>query len=299
MPKKQEGQPTQRELDLAHTAATIENEAPSSLAFLHSSLCQVHMPRSRTDVRVFERTDGAVSLRMEAGATRIGDQWVEQPLPYGTKPRLILLHLNSYATRHKTREIPVGKSLSEFMQSLGLAPSGGPRGNYRSMRSHLVALAVCRFQLHIQHSPNSMSNRMSEPVESFDAWVTGRDTVWPGYMRLSHTYYESLVEHSAPLDPRAIRALSSSSLELDIYSWLAHRLCRVRSQGQFVPWQSMRAQFATKDTDHQSFKRWFLTALNRVKRVYQHARIESIKGGLVLRQSKPPIPRRVQLSLID
>jgi hypothetical protein len=70
----------------------------NELAFQHTVFCQTSLPyRNPGDaVRLWQREQGAVSLRIEAGAARNPNtrQWVELGLPWGTKPRLILAHLN-------------------------------------------------------------------------------------------------------------------------------------------------------------------------------------------------------------
>src|SRR4028118_1848844 len=113
----------QRLLDAAET-----HDNPVGIDFTHSVLCQVGMPRRSTDARVFERTSGNATLRIEAGALYDGKRFIEQPLPYGTKPRLILVYLSGQAIRTKSRNIDVGESMREFLLRLGIDPSGGPRG---------------------------------------------------------------------------------------------------------------------------------------------------------------------------
>jgi hypothetical protein len=121
--------------------------APRSIDFQHAALCQVGIPRSRVDGYVFERRSGYVSVRLEAGALFDGEQFIQQPLPYGTRPRLLLVYASGFALRHQTREVDLGASLREFLQRLGLDASGGPRGNYRAMRVQLQALAACRMSI--------------------------------------------------------------------------------------------------------------------------------------------------------
>jgi hypothetical protein len=53
---------------------------------------------------------------------------------------------------------------------------------------------------------------------------------------LSAEYFESLQEHGVPLDERALAALAHSPLALDVYAWLAQRLCRVHpNKPVFIP----------------------------------------------------------------
>jgi hypothetical protein len=71
------------------------------LAFQHTVFCQTSLPYRNPgdDVRKWEREQGAIALRVEAGTARHPKtgKWVELGLPWGTKPRLILAHLNAEA----------------------------------------------------------------------------------------------------------------------------------------------------------------------------------------------------------
>ena len=284
--------------ELARASAEIQQYSPEDLAFLHATLCQVHLPRSKVQEREFIRNDGAASLRIEAGSLYDGKKWAPQPLPYGVKPRLVLLHLNSYALRHKTKEVPVQDSLAAFLRVLGLASSGGPRGNYRAFRQQVNALAACKMEIGYIRNGMAITQPIDRPIKRFDAWLStgSQRALWPGVMHLSDAYYDSLRELSVPLDPRAIGALSQSSLALDIYTWLAHRLHRVRNGGQTIHWKSLRGQFGSMYASPVNFKRKWKEALAQALQVYPDARIEVIPGGVRLRPSNPPILKTTVVS---
>src|SRR5271168_4488716 len=81
------------------------------LAFQHTVFCQTALPYRDpgNDQRLWQRTQGDVLLEVQAGrvanpATR---NMVEVGLPWGTKPRLILAHLNAEALRQGSPEIEV------------------------------------------------------------------------------------------------------------------------------------------------------------------------------------------------
>src|SRR3954470_1041946 len=79
-------------------------EAPAErIAFQHTVLCQTALPYRDpgNDVRLWKRSQGNVFLEVQAGRVfnpAINDT-VEVGLPWGTKPRLILAHLNAEALR--------------------------------------------------------------------------------------------------------------------------------------------------------------------------------------------------------
>ena len=55
-------------------------------------------------------------------------------------------------------------------------------------------------------------------------------TLIPSEVELSADFYAALEGASVPLDVHAGRALSKHPMALDVYTWLAHCLCRVRSR---------------------------------------------------------------------
>lgn len=285
---------TPREEKIIKHATTIATEEPSDINFLHTSLCQCHLPRRKVDERTFVRSNGTASLRIDAGELWDGKTWQAQPLPYGVKPRLIMLYLTTYAIRHRTRTVPVERSLAGFLRVLGLTTSGGKRGTYRPFRAQMKALAAARLTLGYVDRQGLPSTRAAQPIEEFRAWLhpTGRQrALWPGEIMLSDPFYETLLELAVPLDQRAIAALSKSSLDLDIYTWLAHRLHRAPDKGQIIHWKSLRKQFGPEYQSSTNFKKAFLASLRRAVAVYPTANIEQCKGGLRLKASPPPIPK--------
>lgn len=85
------------------------------VCFQHSVFCQTGLPYHDpgADVRLWERERGNVTLRIEAGA--IPDpattKYVDVSLPWGTKRRLILAHLNAETLRQGSPEIEIENSL--------------------------------------------------------------------------------------------------------------------------------------------------------------------------------------------
>jgi hypothetical protein len=66
------------------------------MAFTHSILCRVGLPRSKVDGREFMKS-GDAWLVVQAGWLDEGSGPVEQPIPYGSMPRLALAWVSSYA----------------------------------------------------------------------------------------------------------------------------------------------------------------------------------------------------------
>lgn len=282
--------PTTTRLIEAGTA--IAATPPDRKDFLHTVMCQVGLPRKRTDTRTFERSSGHVSILLEAGKLFNGRDFVEQPLPYGTVPRLVMVHVSTEAVRTRQRSVEVGDSMRQFLTTLGMQTSGGARGGYSILRRQMEALAACRLTLGMYAQGRAVTVD-AKPIKRFEAWLHhdgSQRALWPGVMELSEDFYNTLAEHAVPLDYRALGALKHSSLALDIYTWLANRLCRVRSpSGVKLSWENLREQFGQEYAQSRDFKKEFRQALRQVLVVYPDAKLEEVVGGLVLLPSRPPL----------
>ena len=275
----------------AEIAATTQDEYGEFMSFTHAVLCQVGLPRSKTDAREFMRKSGDAWVNVQAGWLDEGKGPVQQPIPYGAMPRLALAWVSSYAKRFNTREIPIGDSAADFLRLMGYDRQGG---RYSTLRPQMHALAACRLQLGFKGRTFN-----GQPVEQFDAWVAdgkaGQRSLWPGVMKLSEGYFNSLMESAVPLDNRALHALKGSALALDVYAWLAHRLHRIEGRPVILHWKSIREQFAQEykgqDPD-KDFKKQFLPILRNVQVVYPQAKVKQVTGGLMLMASPPPIPKK-------
>ncbi len=280
---------TQRLLDARDR---ILNEPPDRNDFLHTVMCQVGMPRRATAARTFERTSGPFSISLEAGRLWNGTDWIDQPLPYGATPRLVMVHLSSEAVRTRQRTIDLGSSLRQFLLALGLSDGGGPRGGYTTFCKQMEALAACRLTIGMQNAGKAVTVD-AKPIKRFEAWLnndSSQPSLWPATLELSPEFFETLTSHAVPLDHRALSAIKHSALALDIYTWLAHRLHRIdRAQGVKVSWENLRDQFGQEYGNHKDFKREFKSVLRQVWTVYPDANVEEVIGGIHLWPSPPPI----------
>ena len=114
---------------LIRSAVEIEADDPESLLFQHTVFCQTGLPYRDpgANAREWEREQGSVALKVQAGEARNPEtgKWVKLGLPWGSKPRLILTHLNSEALRRGSPEIEVEDSLTAFVHRIrGFGPGG-------------------------------------------------------------------------------------------------------------------------------------------------------------------------------
>lgn len=261
--------------------------------FLHAVLCQLGLPRNPTSSPTFERMSGRASLSLQAGRTYDGKKWNDQPLPSGTRPRLVLINLCSEAVRTKSPDVDIGGSVREFLRRINIDAGGESMAQFRRQ---MLALSCCHMTLGMA-TADGTKQIDAKPIDAFQAWHTneeGQPALWPGYLRLTDKFFDSLMEHAVPLQPEAIGELQNSAFALDVYSWLAHRLWRVNDRnGVTLSWAALKGQFGQEYADTKNFKRKFLGAVKKATSAYKEARIETVPGGLKLLHSPPPVKRKM------
>lgn len=293
---------TPRQRRLIDAATAIRTARPSDVDFLHTIQCQCGIPYNNPgeDVRAWERKQGHATLRIEAGAAidpRTG-KFVEVGLPYGEKPRLVLIHLASEAVRTKNPVVDVEDSMTAFARSLGL-DTNGP--SLRHLKDQLARLAAATVRMGLVEEGRAVQVN-TQIVSAFDLWYPtepDQRMLWPSTVRLSEEYFQSLARHAVPLDRRAVGALATSSLALDVYVWLAQRLHRVQpGKPQFVPWANLHDQFGQGYARVRDFRAKFLETLRQVIAVYPDARLTMDEQGVTLEHSPPPVSSRTETPLL-
>ena len=287
---------TRRQEQLLDASAAIRAEPPPRIDFLHTIQCQCGIPYKNPGdhVREWDRKQGGASLRIEAGSAidpQTGE-FVKLGLPYGEKPRLVLIHLASEAVRSGTPVVDVEDSMTAFGRSLGLETNGQ---QLKSLKNQLARLAASSVRMGVVEEGRAVPIN-TQSVAAFDLWFpkqADQRVLWPSTVRLSEEYFQSLGRHAVPLDHRAIASLSSSSMALDVYVWLAQRLHRVATgKPQFVPWTAAYEQFGQGFARLRDFRKYFLQTLHHVTSAYPSARISADAQGLTLEHSPPPVPPR-------
>lgn len=280
---------------LLDTSVAIRAAPPDRIDFLHTVQCQLGIPyRNPGDLREWERKQGNASLRIEAGSVidPATGNFVQVGLPYGEKPRLVLIHMATEAVRTGSPVVDVEESMTAFARSLSLETNGQ---QLKSLKDQLARLAASTVRIGTVEEGRAVQVN-TQFVSAFDLWFPKQEdqrVLWPSTVRLSEEYFQSLGQHAVPLDHRAVAALASSSMALDIYAWLAQRLHRVPTgKPQFIAWKLMYEQFGQGFGRIRDFRRKFLQTLHQVASAYPAARLSADDAGLTLSHSPPPVPPR-------
>jgi hypothetical protein len=296
--------PSRVDIRLIESSSDIREAPPDDIAYQHSVLCQTSLPYRSTLTRRWEAQNGHVMLLVQAGEAYDPrkKQWVELPLPFGPKARLILMYLNSEAIRTRSPIIDVEDSMTAFLRQLqnGRDPNGD---EIQKFKQQLAALARAKISMAAADDQTLNSDAIRTPhgdlpiVKFIDLWFPknpNQRVLWPGTLELTTDYFEDLSKHAVPLDQRAIAALSHSAMALDIYAWLAQRLHRVRPGNPYpLPWKMLHQQFGHGYKQIRQFRAAFLKTVKDVQTQYPEAKIDADAGGLILFNSPPPVRKKL------
>ena len=117
------------------------SEADPDMGFMARLMALCSLPRTNPgNLKEYVRRNGPYKLGMTAG--------VDNKLPFGNIPRLLLAWVCTEAVRTQRRELVLGSSLSKFMRKLGMEDdSGSPRGNRTRLRNQMDRLFTASVQL--------------------------------------------------------------------------------------------------------------------------------------------------------
>lgn len=267
--------------------------------FLYSGWCMSALPHSRIpDSDVWRLENGNVVLLVEPGRrAHPGDADEFVGVPYGPTARLILIYLQSEALRTGSRSIELGRSMNDWFARMEKKAGGN---SYKLVRQQAERIATCRFSFHSERD-GVRAIRNQSIVDEGLLFIDGRprddrqSSLFREGVILSESFFKALKEHAVPLEERAIRNISHSSMAIDVYCWLAYRLHALK-QPTPISWGALHSQFGRGYGQMASFKRQFLSkVLPAALAVYPEASergVEIAERGLVLRPTRPPIARK-------
>jgi hypothetical protein len=229
------------------------------------------------------------TLTVSPGTRRLLDNGEAEPIgvPFGSYARLVLLDWQSEAIRNNSRNIHIGKSLTDALKRMGL-PHGSEA--MRMLQEQTERLAVCTIAFSLENGGRGLY--LNQPVVDAAEYSYGRGNKrFIESVQLSQGYYEQLRRNPVVLDPSAIVDLRDSPTALDIYTWLAWRLPALKQQTR-IGWVALKAQLGGGAALMKNFKPHFRSSLMAAHSVYREADLELIEDGLLLRPSPPPISRK-------
>ena len=132
-----------RQRDLLDAATAIEMEDArdaGAVGYAARLWAQLSLPyKDPGDAGLWIRRNGSLTLRVMPGMT--GPKGAEKPgYPYGVLPRYILTWMSTEAVRTQSPVLQLGSNLSDFMDKLGLSPTGGKNGTITRLNDQMRRL---------------------------------------------------------------------------------------------------------------------------------------------------------------
>ena len=289
----------------ARVALAASPESAQNLRHIHSvlALCGLPYTKQPVDVREYHRKQGRMSLIVKAGELLSPDnEWVAQPLPYGSRARLLLLHLCSEAIRQKSPTIDIEDSLTAFLRAMGFPATGGARGTITAFKQQVNALAACNMKIGTWDGAKATTLNTS-PFSSIDVWFpTDPDQrmLWPSTITFSRDFFDTLTKHALPVNTHAIRAFAGSPRKIDIYYWLSHRLHNLTGPLP-ISWEALQEQFGEGYGRERAFRAQFHEELEHLRQVFPKLPAKLGEKGLTLYPADPTVlavPARRSTKLI-
>lgn len=264
--------------------------APEDLGFLYVPLIQCTFPHSDPGgLTTYTRRNGRLELTINTSMPTVG-------LPYGVPARLLAIYTATEVLRNKSRELYLGKTVTEFLNRLGVSVSSGRRGTVGVYLDQLWRLINTVFTI-VEDITDANGRKGADIKKKLfaDEARLWKDTqgLQGSMILLAEPLFESMLERSAPLSMEAVRALRRSPLDLDIYAWLVYRLYRLHRR-LVIPWSELAVQFGQDYTRERDFHTSFRASLKRVLAQYPQARVEALTEGLCLSPSRAHIAAKAQ-----
>ena len=275
--------PTRRQQKIIDTGLRCQDEPAQGLDVGYAARMAVlaTLPHSARPGKEYSRKNGHYRLTI----------WSDEGLPYGTVPRLLLAWCTTEAVRTQSPQLHLGNNLSQFMERLGLVPTGGRWGTVPRLKTQARRLFASRISCTYDDG-QTWRMRSVQVVDEADLWwsqAPGQDSLWESQLLLNQRFYQELVERPVPIDLRALEALRRSPLAIDIYLWLTYRVSYLKGR-TLVPWPALEAQFGAEYGRARDFRTRFARQLKAVAAIYPvKATVDA--RGLELLPSAPHIRR--------
>ena len=269
-------------------AAALLAEEESRLGITHAGFAMTSLPHKRIEEGLWKREGHRTTLLVESGRNRGGEL---VGVPYGSIARLILLYLQTEATRTNTPVVELGRSMKFWMGRMSLSTGGR---TYQLVTEQARRISACRltFFTDRQNGVESRHNGafVQDAISLAGVSDDNQPTLWQDRVRLDDGFWRSLREHPVPVREEAIRAIGTRSLAIDVYIWLAYRLHSL-TRSTPVSWTAIHGQFGAGFRHVRQIKPTLLEALTLALAVYPEARVGVEKEGLVLHPSPPAVPK--------
>ncbi|MGB8840467.1 MAG: replication protein RepA [Aliidongia sp.] len=271
------------------TASAVMFDESQRVGIMHAGFAMTALPHKDLPETVWTRQGGNIRLTIESGRNE-DEQTVG--IPFGSIARMILLYLQTQAVKTQSREIELGRSMNQWLASMGI-DSGGRQ--YRLVREQSKRLSLCRLTFYrMTDTATHVTNGSFVRDAILPTRAEAQLSLWQEIVRLDEGFYQSLIDHPMPVQEAAIRQLGARSMAIDVYIWLAYRLHQITKPTP-ITWAAIFQQFGGGFTHSWHFKAKFREPLALALAAYPGAHVTADDAGLILYPSPPPVTERTAL----
>ena len=267
------------------------SEADPERGFMVRMMALCSLPRTNPgNQHQYKRVNGPFKLIMSVSG--------DHKLPFGNLPRLLLAWVSTEAVRTQSRELVLGRSLAEFMRTLGIYHNSGGRGGVQTrLRNQMRRLfnANVRLIYKDEHGEQFVSSAIADRGEFWwNERKPGEPVLFDSKIRLGEDFFNEIINHPVPLDMNTLTALKRCVLGLDLYLWLVYRTFALRAPLRLT-WKQLYQQFglhpakASNNQTVQNFRIKILRELKKIKIAWPGLNYSTGKGVLILHPSTPAI----------
>lgn len=289
---------------IARTAAevweTTANDA-GELAFVSRILVQAFLPHSDPKDIAWQRINGNFTLTVKSGIGFENGKSKTYGVPYGAIPRLLLAWLNSEAIKNaqdkeniNPQRIYMGRSLSEFLEKIGIQRTGGKRGGITSFKNQ--AEKLFRAEITVTCTGAEMISERDIKVSDgrfffWDSKSPEQTTLWESAIELSDRFYSLLIQNPVPLDWRVLKAIKQSPMALDLYMWLSHRMSYIEKP-VVIQWETLQKQLGSDVERVDNFRQKVRLHLKKLNLIWRDLKVDASKTeGIYLYPTTPLISK--------
>ena len=220
-------------------------------------------------------------------------------VPYGSLPRLVLIHIMTEAVRTQSRHVVLGTTFTDWMRRMGFRTiSYGPRGSATLIKAQLDRLLACEWMIHWESDTAQGEHEFGIKEIKLTNEYVGVNRPNGAFLReiyMTEGFFDHLRHHAVPLNENAIRELRDSATALDLYTWLAYRLPRISpKRPAAISWQQLAVHFGNGGKNIRKFRQTVRDAWERhVSAVYPEAKADFDTTVVRLYASPAPLQQKL------
>lgn len=272
-----------------------------SLLFVPRMFAQHPFPKSNLPDPYYWTKNGGRVLIMASGLdySPSEEKVIPVGLPFGIIPRLLIGKIASKVVRSCNQEIKLADDISDLLDKINYEVSGGKTGSITQLHSQVKRLLNCRitykYSKDIGEFKRGNFNLEMGPFDGSSFWEASygesNDRLYDIRIKLHDHFYHEVKEHSFPVKEENVHYLRPSTMAIDLYLFLTHRMYSV-SKDTYISWKSLNRQFGSNYSNHLDFGRRARKYLRKIRsEIYPEVNFSFEPGRLVLKKSKTPVSK--------